>query len=144
MAVNLNKDTVYRSAKPKDKDYTINDGGGLFLFVGATGTKLWRFVYSFDGKRRKIAFGAYPDTTLENARRKAEEAREQIANSVDPGEIRKEAKAAKQLAKANEERVSEGLPILNSVADITRQWLASIAHLTSEKPTPKKPAGLNA
>ncbi|WKJ91396.1 hypothetical protein QZJ86_04500 [Methylomonas montana] len=47
MAVNLNKDTVYRAAKPKDKDYSINDGGGLFLFVGATGGKLWRFVYHY-------------------------------------------------------------------------------------------------
>jgi integrase len=138
MAVNLNKDTVYRAAKPKDKDYTINDGGGLFLFVGLTGTKLWRFVYAFDGKRRKIAFGAYPDTSLENARRKAKEAREQIANGIDPGGIRKEAKSAKQLAKANDERVSKGLPILNSFADITRQWLDSIAHLTSEKTHTKK------
>jgi hypothetical protein len=41
MALNLNKDTVYRAAKPKDKDYTISDGGGLFLFVGVTGSKLW-------------------------------------------------------------------------------------------------------
>ncbi len=138
MALNLNKDTVYRAAKPKDKDYTISDGGGLFLFVGVTGSKLWRFVYAFDGRRRKIAFGAYPDTTLENARRKAEEAREQIANGVDPGEIRKEAKAAKQIAKANEARVSEGLPILDSFTDVTRQWLDSIAHLTSDKTHSKK------
>jgi len=110
----------------------------LFLFVGLTGAKLWRFVYAFDGKQRKIAFGAYPDTSLENARRKAEEAREQIANGIDPGEIRKAEKAAKQLAKANDERVSEGLPILNSFADITRQWLDSIAHLTSDKTHTKK------
>lgn len=131
MAVNLNKDTVYRAAKPKEKDYTINDGGGLFLFVGATGGKLWRFVYPFAGKRKKIAFGAYPDTTLENARRKAEEARTQIANGIDPGELRKVGKAAKQLARLNEERIEEGLPILNSFADVTGKWLDSIVHLTS-------------
>jgi hypothetical protein len=42
MAVNLNKDTVYLAAKAKEKDYTINDGGGSFLFVGtAGGSKLW-------------------------------------------------------------------------------------------------------
>jgi hypothetical protein len=34
--------------------------------------------------------------------------------------------------------VSDGLPILNSFADITRQWLDSIAHLTSEKTHTKK------
>lgn len=102
-----------------------------FYFVGANGSKLWRFVYQFSGKRKKIAFGAYPDTSLENARRKAEEARAQIANGTDPGALRKQIKKANQLAKVNEERLSEGLPILNSFADITRQWLASIVRLTT-------------
>ena len=60
MAVNLNKDAVYRAAKPKENDYSINDGGGLFLFIGTNGTKLWRFVFTFNGKRKKLAFGAYP------------------------------------------------------------------------------------
>ena len=65
MAQKIHKDTVYRAAKPKDKDYSISDGGGLFLFVGTSGTKFWRFVYTFSSKRKKIAFGAYPDITLE-------------------------------------------------------------------------------
>ncbi|MDP3019858.1 MAG: hypothetical protein Q8N35_09730 [Methylococcaceae bacterium] len=34
--------------------------------------------------------------------------------------------------------MSDGLPILNSFAGITRQWLDSIAHLTSEKTHTKK------
>ncbi len=131
MAVNLNKDAVYRTAKPKELDYSINDGGGLFLFVSAKGSKLWRFVYQFDGKRKKIAFGAYPDTTLENARRQAEEARQQIAEGIDPGALRKQAKATQQIEKQNEDRQKEGLPIINSFADVTRQWLASIEHITS-------------
>ena len=33
MAKELNKDATYRAAKSKDKDYMINDGGGLYLFV---------------------------------------------------------------------------------------------------------------
>lgn len=131
MAVNINKDAAYRAAKPEEKDYSINDGGGLFLFVGANGSKLWRFVYMLDGKRKKLAFGPYPDTTLENARRQAEEARRQIAEGIDPGEIRRQEKAAKQLARQNKDRQRDGLPILDSFADVTRQWLASIAHLTT-------------
>jgi len=42
MAINLNKDTLYRAAKPKDKDYSINDGDGLFLFVTKNGSKATR------------------------------------------------------------------------------------------------------
>ena len=77
MAIHLNKDTVYRSAKPSDKEYFINDGGGLYLVVGKNGTKIWKFIFSFEGKRKKLSFGVYPDITLENARRKSEEARSQ-------------------------------------------------------------------
>lgn len=84
MAVNINKDAAYRAAKPKEKDYTINDDGGLFFFVGANGAKLWRFVYTIAGKRKKLGFGTYPDTTLENARRQAKEARQQIAEGIAP------------------------------------------------------------
>jgi len=30
MAEKINKDAVYRTAKPKEKDYTNNDGGLVF------------------------------------------------------------------------------------------------------------------
>jgi hypothetical protein len=52
MAQNINKDTVYRAAKPKDKDYILNDGEGLYLLIKANGSKLWQFVYTFEGKRK--------------------------------------------------------------------------------------------
>ncbi|WP_150047412.1 tyrosine-type recombinase/integrase [Methylomonas rhizoryzae] len=138
MALNLNKDAVYRGAKPKERDYTINDGGGLTLLVKSSGSKLWRFIYRLDGKQNRLSFGAYPDVSLGQARRQADEARQRIAEGIDPGEIRKQEKVAKQLARQNEERQSEGLPILDSVADITRQWLASIEHLTSATTHKKK------
>jgi len=37
MAEKLNKDAVYWAAKPKDKDYTINDGSGLVFLVKSSG-----------------------------------------------------------------------------------------------------------
>jgi integrase len=132
-----NKDTVYKAAKPKDKDYSINDGGGLFLFVGTSGTKLWRFVYTFAGKRKKIAFGAYPGVTLDTARRKAEEVRKQIAESIDPSEARKQDKQSEQVGAENAKRKAAGLPILNSFEHVARDWLHSTAHtvrvITHEK-----------
>jgi hypothetical protein len=131
MATNLNKDAVYRAAKPKIKEYTISDGDGLYLSVTDKGAKLWRFVYSFQGNRAKLAFGAYPDTSLENARRKAEQARTQIANGIDPRNIKKQEKAELQAAKSNKDRLEQGLPIINSFADIANQWLDSIVHLTN-------------
>lgn len=139
MAQNINKDTVYRAAKPKDKDYSISDGSGLSLKVKTDGTKRWMFFYRLqDGKKNYLGFGIYPDTTLENARRQAEQCRQQVAEGIDPGEIRRQEKAAKQLVRQNKDRQKEGLPILNSFADVTRQWLASIAHLTTATTHTKK------
>ena len=142
MAKELNKDVVYRAAKSKEKDYTINDGDGLVLLVKSTGVKSWRFIYRFGGKQNRLSFGAYPSTTTESARRKAEKAREQIANDIDPSKLKKQIKELADLADDNAKRKEDGLTILNSFADLTRQWLASIAHLTSVTTQIKKTSRL--
>jgi integrase len=87
-------DMQVQKAKPKDKPITLFDGGGLFLLITPTGGKLWRFKYRFDGKEKKIAFGSYPEVSLLDARQRRDEARRQLANGFDPGEIRKVQKQA--------------------------------------------------
>lgn len=138
MALHLNKDTVYRAAKPRDKEFFINDGGGLYLVVGKNGTKIWKFVFTFEGKRKKLSFGVYPDTTLENARRKAEDARNALANGIDPSEIRKQAKTEISQAAENQSRLDAGLPIINSFEYIARQWIESAAHTVRDVTNQKK------
>jgi len=113
MAKNINKDVAYKAAKSKEKDYMINDGEGLYFFVGKNGARLWRFVYTFNKKQKKLALGVYPGVTLEAARRKAEEASENIANGIDPSEIRKQGKQNTQIDTENAKRKADGLPILN-------------------------------
>ncbi|MGJ0492172.1 tyrosine-type recombinase/integrase [Methylobacter sp.] len=138
MAKSLNKDIIYKSVKPKEKDYFINDGGGLFMWVKKNGSKLWQFVYTIEGKRKRLALGAYPGVTLELARRKAEDLSQHLASGTDPADTRKQNRQARNLARLNEERIKEGLPILDSFADVTRQWLDSIAHLTTAMTHKKK------
>lgn len=84
-----------RTARPKDKDYKLFDGGGLFLLVTQSGGKLWNFKYRFDNKEKKLSFGSYPEISLLDARGKRDDARRQLANNVDPGAIRKAQKQAK-------------------------------------------------
>ena len=43
-------DTQIKNSKPKEKDYTLTDGDGLYLLVKNTGSKIWRFQYSFESK----------------------------------------------------------------------------------------------
>jgi hypothetical protein len=57
MTEKLNKGATYRTAMPKDNDYIINDGGGLFLLVKSSGVKLWRFIYRFDGTQGRLHAG---------------------------------------------------------------------------------------
>jgi len=87
-------DMKVQKAKSKDKIITLFDGGGLFLMITPSGGKLWRFKYRFDGKEKKIAFGSYPEISLLDARQRRDEARRQLANGFDPGEIRKVQKQA--------------------------------------------------
>ncbi|MEW6315898.1 MAG: integrase arm-type DNA-binding domain-containing protein [Pseudomonadota bacterium] len=108
-------DTAIRNAKPTDKPVKLTDGAGLYLLVTPKGGRLWRYDYRHMGKRKTLALGAYPDVSLKEARRKHTEAREQLAQGIDPGEHRK---AAKQ---AGQERAA------NSFEVVAREWLAKYA-----------------
>lgn len=51
-------DTAIRMAKPANKNYSLNDGDGLSLFVGANGAKHWYLRFSWHGgKQLRISFG---------------------------------------------------------------------------------------
>ena len=52
--------TQIKSAKSKEKDYKLFDGGGLFLLVAKTGGKRWRLKYRFNDKEKTLALGLYP------------------------------------------------------------------------------------
>jgi integrase len=88
-------DTKIRNAKPKDRQYKLFDTGGLFLIVSPAGGKWWRFKYRFVGKEKLLSLGTYPEVSLAKARTKRDRAREEVADGIDPGQVRKAAKAAK-------------------------------------------------
>jgi len=93
-------ETKVRSAKPQGKEYKLFDGQGLFLLVTSSGGKLWRLKYRFDGKEKMLSVGTYPEISLAEARAHRDKARKQIANSIDPGAVRK---AMKQTTTAETE-----------------------------------------
>jgi integrase len=81
--------TTVANAKPRERDYKLSDGGGLYLLVRPNGTKLWRLNYRYLEKHRTLAFGAWPEVTLADARERREEARRLLAAGTDPSHQRK-------------------------------------------------------
>jgi hypothetical protein len=92
--------TAVTQAKPKPKPYSLSDGGGMYLLVNAT-AKYWRYDYRFAGKRKTLALGVYPATSLKQAREKHQRARENLANDIDPSAHKKASSAATHAALAN-------------------------------------------
>ncbi len=78
--------TQVKQAKPKEKEYSLNDGDGLSLRVRPNGSKSWFFTYlvPVTKKRFKIGFGSYPEVSLAQARKKREEARILVVSGIDP------------------------------------------------------------
>ena len=90
-------EAAIKHAKPEAKAYKMTAGQGMYLLVNPTGSKLWRLKYRFDGKEKTLSFGAYPDVTLAQARLKREQARQQIAEGIDPSELLKEQRDRKSV-----------------------------------------------
>lgn len=81
---------VFENAKPKEKEYTLSDGGGLHMVVTPDGSKLWDFRFRLNGRRRKVAIkGGYPTVGVAEARETARGFRNMVARGEDPVEIRK-------------------------------------------------------
>ena len=78
------KDTNCRNAKPQGKPYRLYDEQGLYLEVQPNGGRYWRLKYRFQGKEKRLALGVYPEVGLQEARRKRDDARVQLASGQDP------------------------------------------------------------
>lgn len=73
-------------AKPREKDFTLHDGDGLFLLVKTSGKKLWRFRYQRpnSASRTNLSLGAYPALTLAAARQIRDQHLSLLAQDIDP------------------------------------------------------------
>lgn len=77
-------DTQVRNAKPSARPRKLYDARGLYLQVMPHGGRWWRFNYRIHGKSKTLALGVYPDVPLAKARARHQEAREQLADGIDP------------------------------------------------------------
>jgi len=77
----------------KRDDYQDIKTTGLQLRVTSNGTKTLSVLRRIKGILERITLGRYPDLTIEQARRKAATINSDIANDLNPGEVKRGRKA---------------------------------------------------
>jgi integrase len=95
------------SLKPEPKPKKHADERGLYLLVRPDGGKWWRVDYRFDGRRKTLSVGVYPDVSLALARERRDEIRRTLAAGLDPSAERQRAK---------------GGPVSRTVAVVADAW----------------------
>ncbi|WP_299772395.1 tyrosine-type recombinase/integrase [uncultured Pseudoteredinibacter sp.] len=100
-------DVQVREARSREKDYKLADGEGMYLLVKKGGQKYWRLDYRFHGKRKTLALGVYPRTSLKSAREKRQEAKLLLDGHKDPSAVKRQEKFSRQL---------------DCFEDVARQW----------------------
>lgn len=103
---------VKHSGAPAGDKYA--DGGGMYLLVKATG-RYWRMDYRYLDKRKTLALGVYPAVSLAKARKRREQAREFLADGIDPGQAKRDEKLTRQAAAAQ------------TFEAVARQWIRKTA-----------------
>jgi integrase len=93
-------DVKVKAAKAKEKDYILTDGNGLQMRVRINGSKLWNFNYIHPETKKRInmGLGTFPEISLAQARKRTVEARELVAQGLDPKEKRDAERHAKKAA----------------------------------------------
>ena len=93
-------DVKVKAAKAKEKDYILTDGNGLQMRVRINGSKLWNFNYIHPDTKKRInmGLGTFPEISLAQARKRTVEARELVAQGLDPKEKRDAERHAKKAA----------------------------------------------
>jgi len=116
-------DKEVKASKPKEKEYKLFDGQGLYLSITPKGQKWWRLKYRFNGKEKRISLGVYPTVSLADARAEREEKKKLIAKGIDPNEKKKQEKQEAQKVEAKKE---------NTFYAISQKWLKSYESEVSE------------
>jgi len=110
-AEKLLSEAACKSAKAKSAIYYLNDGAGLRMRIRPDGSRTWIYRYRLDGKEMSTGLGAYPTVSLQIARAKALEARQEVSKGNNPSTSKRIAKT-KQITKGG-----------NTFGLIANEWL---------------------
>ena len=120
-----------KQAKPKEKQYKLTDGEGMYLRIYPNGSKYWQLKYRFDGKQKTLSFGVWPGVKLIEAREKRIEALKKIKQGIDPIKD-KLGKGNNNLEKDRQKEIEEQR-INNTFYKVSLEWYKRQALQWTEK-----------
>tara|TARA_R110000868_G_scaffold73459_3_gene213014 strand:- start:1956 stop:3293 length:1338 start_codon:yes stop_codon:yes gene_type:complete len=112
-------------AAPKQKEYRLADGNGLFLRVRPSGAKSWLYCFRLPGNRslRQMTLGAYEDVSLKEARSLLPELKKQVAQGVDPRLSRAASITKNTQAITMQELFDTWIEFVKLTKEITHKWM---------------------
>ena len=108
-----------KQAKPKEKQYKLTDGEGMYLRVYPNGSKYWQLQYWCDGKQKILSFGVWPNISLKEARDKRFAAKKIIKEGIDPNDEKKE-----RLEVQSSEREKEKIRKISTFQIVAHEWFS--------------------
>ena len=90
-----------KNAKPREAQFKLADGNGLYLLVHPNGSRYWRHKYRWQGKEKLLAYGVYPEVPLAEARDRREATRRALRLGTDPAALKKQQKLVASVKAAN-------------------------------------------
>lgn len=107
---------------------SLTDGRGLYLKLMPSGAHSWRFdfVSPESGKRQTLVIGSYPDVSLEQARKRAQDARNMLSEEPPrcPVGTKKARKEATKEAQETAKKVAKGEDVPGSLKAVALETLA--------------------
>lgn len=97
-----------QSLKKKNKRYDLREksGKGFAIRVFPSGEKSWVFFYTFEGRKRRLTLGNYPDMSLDKARQQHRKELSILAENKDPA-----------LLKMNQKKEARDASTVNGLID---------------------------
>ena len=109
-------DRSIKGLKPRLQRYELRGEKGFAVWVSPNGTKTWMFVFTFKGKKRRVALGTYPGMPLKEAGDAAQGMRDCLDRGIDPVEWKEEQDKKAEDAKQREARTA-------TVAEMVEEYL---------------------
>lgn len=118
-------DRFILNLKPKEKMYQVREGEGFGIRILPSGYKIWIFTYTFDGIRRQMNLGNYPDKKLADARTAYSGAYSILHDKQNPRDPQAERDQQHDTARQGREEHRKA----STVADLVNEYIEKHAKL---------------